>query len=139
MLIGSAGCDSAFLDSTLTADRYEVAKWGFHVPDFKPAYGVENGDMEMQLRELDLVTARGVRIGDTKSKLISRLGRPKKIKVDGWRRQFRVFTYTWHEDNRERLEDGTYLNNGRTYRQEYTFKKNKLVEISYGSESDIHG
>jgi hypothetical protein len=138
MLLGGSDCDGAFRGLTLTADRYMVARErGYNVPNFEPQYGVMNGNNEMVIRKLPLVTEKGVHIGMTESALITKFGRPTKIKAAGWRKQFRVFTYTWHQISRGRMDDHSYRY-GRSYTQEYTFKKKTLIEIHYGSASDMN-
>jgi hypothetical protein len=140
MLVGGVGCGGSSYGETLTRDRYEVARKYHEVPGFKPLYGVKNGSEEMTVssKPLKLVTGNGVRIGDTPSQVVARLGRPTRIKSTGNRHQFRVFHYHWH-DAWSDGPPGHVDQDGTTYEQDYTFKKGKLIEIRYDAVDDITG
>ena len=141
MLVGSVGCGGTSYEEVLTRDRYEIARRGFQVPEFHPLYGAENGRSEMTEAEkpLALKTGHGVRIGDSPSAVVKRLGKPTRIKTTGTRKQFRVFVYYDHTSWWEDGGLGPRVRNGHYDEADYTFKKGKLIEISFSGSDDITG
>ena len=109
----------------VTRDRYEMAEEGYDVPNFEPLYGRHNGTEDMLTGRLTLTTTRGVKIGDDPDQLVALVGKPHKIEVQGSRSQFRVYHYERHDDDQSRSFD-----------EDYTFKANKLIEITLESYDD---
>lgn len=129
MLIGSGECDGAYLWTVLTRDRYLVAGDGYKVPNYQPKpEHTDNGTQAMQARTIPLRTGHGIQIGDGTKRVVALLGPPTKATNEGSRKQFRVLTYSWHS-KKER----------RTYDQSYTFKRGRLIEMHFGSDSDDAG
>jgi hypothetical protein len=141
MLVGGVGCGGSSYGEILTRDRYQVAHRGFHVPGFHPQFGAKNGGSEMAVvaKPLALKTGKGVRIGDSPSEVVARLGKPTRIKTTGTRKQFRVFVYYVHNRWWEDGGLGPRVRNGHYDDDEYTFKNGQLIEINFEGSDDITG
>lgn len=128
MYYSGGDCDGADLYEAITRDRYELVGQGFDVPNFQPLHGQRDGSQKMYKAPLTLTTKMGVKIGDDPKQLVALVGRPHKIEVQGSRNQFRVYHYERHSRSE-----------GRTFCEDYTFKKGKLIEINLNSMDDNAG
>jgi len=125
MLIRDVECDGAVVELLLTRDRKEVVHdYSYIAPNYKPAKG-EGAVLQMVKKPLpSLKTGKGITIGDTRLAVQAKLGRPTKIEK---KVPYVSFMYEFSSGKTE---------NERDYSETYTFRGNKLVEISFAC-SDI--
>ncbi len=125
-LVRTIDCDGAHIMVMLTRDRREVSNQGYKVHK-----GHELHIEDTSWRPLDnkplpsLSTGKGVRIGDSPQRVRARLGAPRTVKRTGARKQFLEYTYLW-----KNVKNGV----GTEWRNRYTFKAGKLIEIAFNRD-----
>lgn len=124
-LVRSSECDGAYVTVLLTRDRRLVKKRGYTLPN-EPHE--DTSSFHITPKKLPtLATGKGIKIGDSETRLKSILGRNYKLSVEGSRGQFRVYQYSWEDKSVESMTV--------SYTQAYTFKAGRLIEVQFSKGS----
>jgi hypothetical protein len=127
--VRSGECDGAIVSMVLTKDRKIVSDSGYRIPGYKFTSKYEDPDRHVVERSLErLGTGKGIMIGDTPKSVRDRLGFPTHANHSGWKKQFLNYEYEITFPHRGEYNDEVVIS------QTYTFKKGRLIEITFTND-----